>query len=93
MVEISLRVLYKPDAQQLPFIYRRLGQGLFLFFPFLIFFILDFDERVLPSIVNEVSKAVVAQFNASELLTHRDDVSRLIREMLSHRARDFQILL
>ncbi len=92
MVEISLRVLYKPDAQQLPFIYRRLGQG----FPYRLIHrdcSVDFDERVLPSIVNEVSKAVVAQFNASELLTRRDDVSRLIREMLSVRARDFQILL
>lgn len=33
---------------------------------------LDYDERVLPSIVNEVTKAVVAKYNASELLTKRE---------------------
>lgn len=40
MVNISLRVLARPDARHLPQIYRTLGQ--------------DFDERVLPSICNEV---------------------------------------
>lgn len=79
MVEIALRVLYKPDASQLPFMYRRLGK--------------DFDERVLPSIVNEVTKAVVARFNASELLTKRDVVSSMIMQMLKKRAADFHILL
>jgi len=79
MVQISLRVLFKPDPDQLPFIYRRLGK--------------DYDSRVLPSIVNEVTKAVVAQYNASELLTKRDLVSKQIREMLTKRAGDFRILL
>jgi prohibitin 2 len=53
----------------------------------------DFDQRVLPSIVNEVTKAVVAQYNASELLTKRELVSRQIREMLIRRSADFHILL
>lgn len=79
MVQISLRVLFKPDPQHLPFIYRKLGR--------------DYDERVLPSIVNEVTKAVVAQYNASELLTKRDAVSRQIRDMLVKRATDFKILM
>jgi prohibitin 2 len=48
---------------------------------------------VLPSIVNEVTKAVVAQYNASELLTKRDAVSKQIRDMLVKRSGDFQILL
>ena len=79
MVQISLRVLFKPNPNELSFIYRRLGK--------------DYDERVLPSIVNEVTKAVVAQYNASELLTKRDVVSKQIRDMLLKRSNDFQILL
>ena len=40
MVNIGLRVLARPQATMLPDMYRKLG--------------LDFDERVLPSIMNEV---------------------------------------
>lgn len=79
MVQISLRVLYKPDIKHLPFIYRTLG--------------MDFDERVLPSVVNEVTKAVVAQYNASELITIRDAVSTQIRVLLTERLGKFHILL
>ena len=53
----------------------------------------DYDERVLPSIVNEVSKAVVAKYNASELLTKREMVSTQIRTELEKRARQFRIVL
>lgn len=40
-----------------------------------------------------MTKAVVAQYNASELLTKRDLVSTQIRNMLVKRAGDFNILL
>lgn len=43
MVNIGLRVLYRPIIPDLPNMYRQLGR--------------DYDERVLPSICNEVSKA------------------------------------
>ncbi|EFH47872.1 ATPHB5 [Arabidopsis lyrata subsp. lyrata] len=41
----------------------------------------------------DVLKAVVAQFNADELLTERPQVSALIRETLIKRAKEFNIVL
>jgi prohibitin 2 len=51
MVSISLRVLSRPNPGVLAEIYRTLGK--------------DYEDRVLPSIVNEVLKSVVAVHNAS----------------------------
>ena len=44
-MDITLRILFRPLEQKLPFIYANIG--------------VDYDERVLPSITTEVLKAVV----------------------------------
>ncbi|KAJ0987228.1 hypothetical protein J5N97_005584 [Dioscorea zingiberensis] len=79
MVNLTLRLLSRPDVPYLPVIFKSLGT--------------EYDEKVLPSIGNEVLKAVVAQFNADQLLTERPHVSALIRDSLIRRARDFNIAL
>ncbi|KAK9449800.1 band 7 family-domain-containing protein [Limtongia smithiae] len=79
MVSLTLRVLHRPEISHLPQIYQNLG--------------LDYDERVLPSIGNEVLKAIVAQFDAAELITQREIVSGRIRDDLLKRAGEFNIAL
>jgi regulator of protease activity HflC (stomatin/prohibitin superfamily) len=48
---------------------------------------------LIPSLTHEVSKAVVAKFNASELLTKRPIVSKQISEQLVRRAAEYNIIL
>ncbi|MBW0503467.1 hypothetical protein O181_043182 [Austropuccinia psidii MF-1] len=78
-VSLTLRVMSRPEVSKLAQIYRSLGP--------------DYDERVLPSIGNEVLKSIVAQFDAAELITQREVVSGRIREDLLKRASDFNIVL
>lgn len=78
-VNISLRVLSRPQESFLAKIYSTLG--------------VDFDDRVLPSVGNEVLKAVVAQYNADQLLTSREKVSKQISEELRQRAGQFHLTL
>ena len=80
MVNIRLRVLFRPSVGKLPDIYRELGQ--------------DYDEKILPSIGNEIMKAVVAEHNAEELIVNREKVSERIRSWMSEKAfKEFNIVL
>jgi len=79
MVTVHVRMLFKPDVEGLPNIHKTLG--------------MDYHERVLPSIGNEVMKATIAQYNAEQLLTMREHVSREIREGIVARAAQFNILM
>jgi len=79
MVTIHVRMLFKPDVAGLPKIHTTLGE--------------DYDERVIPSIANEVMKATIAQYNAEQLLTNREQVSQEIREAIVARANQFNILM
>jgi len=79
MVTVHVRMLFKPAVEGLPKIHQTLGE--------------DYDERVIPSIANEVLKSVIAQYNAEQLLTHREHVSSEIREAIIQRASQFNILM
>ena len=70
-------MLYKPAIEKLRDLHRTLGP--------------DYDERVLPSIVQEVLKSIVAQHNAAQLLSLREQISLNIKDRLQSRGRDFFI--
>jgi len=78
-IQISVRVLYRPNQEKLKDIFTSYG--------------LAYDEAILPGIGNEVTKSVIAQFNAEELVTQRDNVSREVRSGLVERAAQFGIIL
>ena len=44
-VDITLRILFRPEEKTLPWMFTHIG--------------VDFDEKILPSITNEVLKGVV----------------------------------
>ena len=54
-------MLSRPREDKLPEIYQTLG--------------VNYDDRVLPSVGNEVLKSVVAQYNADQLLSMREQIS------------------
>lgn len=78
-VTIHVRLLFRPSLTALPKIHSQLGP--------------DYDERVLPSVGNEVLKAIVAQYDAAQLLTQREKVSHEIRDAIVERCKAFDIEL
>lgn len=79
MVDMQLRVLCRPNPELLPEIYKNIG--------------VDYREKVLPSIVNEVLKAEVARHNATQLITNREAISQEIKSVLTRRATEFGLMV
>lgn len=78
-INFEIRVLYKPDSAKLKDIYRRLGP--------------HYADKVLSPIIKEVAKTIIAQYNAQELLSQREQVSADIKSALRERLSFFDVLL
>jgi prohibitin 1 len=79
LVNISVRILERPDVQFLAKLYIDQRQ--------------NYAERVLPNITHEIIKAVVARYNPDQLITQREKVSLEIKQGLVAKAKEFNIIL
>lgn len=78
-VDVKIKIFYRPDPKYLKTIHLDLNR--------------NYATKVLPSIGNEVLKAVIAQYDADELLKQRVKVSSEIKEALIDRASEYNIIL
>ncbi|XP_063567854.1 prohibitin 1-like [Pongo abelii] len=78
-VNITLRVIFQPVASQLPHIFTSIGE--------------DYDEPVLTYIMTKILKLVVARFDAGEVITQRELVSRQVSNDLTEQAATFGLIL
>jgi len=78
-VNIGLRVLYRPRVDALPDILRNLGESH------------AWADVVLRSITQEVLKSIVAEYDAEQLITMREFVSKRIQEAMVTRGAAFNI--
>ena len=78
-IDFQTRVLYKPDATKLANICRRLG--------------VNYAEKIMSPLVKEVSKAIIAQYDAQQLLSQREQVSKDIKLALAKRLGSFHVLV
>eukprot|EP00826_Nyctotherus_ovalis_P016691 TRINITY_DN14847_c0_g1_i5.p1 TRINITY_DN14847_c0_g1~~TRINITY_DN14847_c0_g1_i5.p1 ORF type:complete len:197 (-),score=49.40 TRINITY_DN14847_c0_g1_i5:354-944(-) len=79
MVNVTLRILFRPNPAKIKEIFLQYGE--------------NYEERILPSLTNEVLKSVMAMYDALELLVEREQVSTRIKSTLATRAKDFNILI
>lgn len=78
-VHIKIKIFFRPDADYIQTIHLDLNK--------------DYASKVLPSVGNEVLKAVIAQYDADELLKQREKISSEIKEALTNRANEYHIVL
>ena len=50
---------------------------------------INYQQKILPSIVNEVVKSVIAMYSAQDLINKRDKISQKIRDQLDTRCNEF----
>lgn len=78
-VHIKIKIFFRPDPEYIQTIHLDLNK--------------DYASKVLPSVGNEVLKAVIAQYDADELLKQREKISSEIKEALTNRANEYHIIL
>ena len=78
-VHIKIKIFFRPDPEYIQTIHLDLNK--------------DYASKVLPSVGNEVLKAVIAQYDADELLKQREKISSEIKETLTNRANEYHIVL
>ena len=79
MVNITVRILERPNVKNLTKLYLDQRQ--------------NYAERVLPSITNEIIKAVVARYNPDQLITQRERVSTEIKQGLITKALEYNVVI
>ncbi len=71
-VMLKIRLFYKPIEEFLPKIHLELNR--------------DYMKKILPALANEVSKTIIAKYDAETMLKNRESVSNEIKNMLIARA-------
>ncbi len=79
VVDVRLRVLAHPDPAQLPVVHRRFGP--------------DVLQKVVPPLLFEVARSVVASVDAAALAGARDDLAADIKIVLGGHAHGFQVCI
>lgn len=79
LVDITVRILEKPDVNFLKKLYLEQRQ--------------DYAEKVLPNITHDTIKTIVSKYNPEELITEREKVSYEIRQALVTKALEFNIII
>lgn len=78
-VTLKIRLFYRPLEDAIPKIHLELNR--------------DYMKKVLPSLANEVSKSIIAKYDAETLLKSREAVAIEIKHLLITRAKVFNIVL